>query len=112
MRHALCRPISALPNSPPGLGHLEFVHVLVARRHRGVGAGQHLVVIDVEQPQPALLAERQADHAAELDQLRLAEVLVHAVPERVVGVEVPGDRFGIGQRRLLALVVIWWTSRN
>jgi hypothetical protein len=33
-------------------------------------------MIDVEQPQPALLAEREADHAAELDQLGLAEVPV------------------------------------
>jgi hypothetical protein len=29
---------------------------------------------------------------------------VHALPERVVGVEVPGDRLRVGQRGLLALV--------
>src|SRR4029077_19696663 len=64
-----------------------------------------LVMLDIEEPQPALLPEREADHAAELDQLRLAELLVHAVPERIVGGEMPGDRLGIRKRRLLALVV-------
>src|SRR3954449_12641645 len=62
-------------------------------------------MLDIEEPQPALLPEREADHAAELDQLRLAELLVHAVPECIVGVEMPGDRLGICKRRLLALVV-------
>src|SRR3954462_15996733 len=62
-------------------------------------------MLDVEEPQPALLPEREADHAAELDQLRLAELPVHAIPEGIVGVEMPGDRLGICERRLLALVV-------
>src|SRR6478609_2665116 len=62
-------------------------------------------MLDIEEPQPALLPEREADHAAELDQLRLAELLVHAVPERIVGGEMPGDRLGIRKRRLLPLVV-------
>ena len=53
-------------------------------------------MLDVEQPQPALLPERQTDHAADLDQLGLAEVPVQAVPKRVVCVEMPDDRFGIG----------------
>src|SRR5262245_9620323 len=46
---------------------LEFLCVLIAGRHRGGCAREHLVMIDVEQPQPALLAERQSDHAAKLD---------------------------------------------
>ena len=66
--------------------------------------GMHLVVIDVEQPQPALLAERQPDHAAQLDQLGLTEVRVQAVPERVVGVHPPRDRLGVRERRLLPVV--------
>src|SRR5690349_15806209 len=49
-------------------GRLQRFLILVAGRHRGRGAGQHLVVLDVEKPQPALLAEREPDHAAELDQ--------------------------------------------
>ena len=63
-------------------------------------------MLDIEQPQPALLSQREPDHAAELDQLRLAEMPVHALPERIVGIEMPGDRLGIGQRRLLALAVV------
>src|SRR5262249_51943440 len=47
----------------------------------------------------------EPDHAAELDQLGLVEVPVHAIPERVVDRRVPGDRLGVGKRRLLALVV-------
>src|SRR5690242_12970437 len=60
-------------------------------------------MIDVEEAEPALLPEREADHAAELDQLRLVEMPVHPFPERVVRIEVPGDRFRVGKRRLLAL---------
>src|SRR4051812_10710015 len=87
------------------LGALELVGGLEARRHRGTRAGHVLVVVDVEHPQPALLSEREPDHAAELDELGLAEVLVHAIPERVVHVEAVGDRLGIGEGGLLPLVV-------
>src|SRR5262245_37438527 len=88
-----------------GLAVGELARVLEAGRHRRGGAGEHLVVVDVEQPQPALLAQRQPDHATELDQLGFVEVLVHALPERVIGRGVPGDRLGVGERGLLALVV-------
>jgi hypothetical protein len=44
------------------------------------------VVLDVEQPQPALLAHRQGDEAAELDQFGLGEVLVQPLPQRVTGI--------------------------
>src|SRR5215831_600222 len=96
----LLRPIVARR-----LGDGKLLGVLVTRRHRGGGGCHHLMVIDVEEPQPALLAEREPDHAAELDQLGLGEVLVHAVPERIVGFAAPDDRLGIGERRLLSLVV-------
>ena len=43
-------------------------------------ASRNHAVIDVEQAQPALLAEGEADHAAELDELRLAEVAVQPLP--------------------------------
>src|SRR5690242_20702560 len=88
------------------LGGGKLLGVLVAGRHRGGGGGHHLMVVDVEKPQPALLAEGQPDHAAELDQLGLGEVLVEAVPERVVGLGAPDDRLGVGERRLLAVVVL------
>ena len=91
---------------------LQLLLIFVAGRHRGGRSGEHLVVIDVQEPQPALLAEREADHAAELDQLRLAEVAVQAIPEGIIGVEMPGDRLGIGERRFLPLVVCASTSRN
>src|SRR5919107_6190294 len=77
------------------LALLELLAGLEAGRHRGARAGHDLVVVDVEQPQPALLAERQRDRAPELDELRLAEVRVHPPPERVVGLEAPGDRLGV-----------------
>src|SRR5262249_10729294 len=88
-----------------GLGVGELARVLEARGHRRGGAGEDLVVVDIEQAQPALLSEGQADHAAQLDQLNLVEVLVHALPERVVGRRVPSDRLGVRERGLLALVV-------
>ena len=84
---------------------LELGRVFEPRRHRGGAARHHLVVVDVEQAQPALLTEREADHASELDELRLAEVAVQALPQRIAGVEVPGDRLGICERRLLAIVI-------
>src|SRR5882724_1867241 len=87
------------------LGVGELARVLETRRHRGGSPGEHLVVVDVEQPEPALLPQGQPDHAAELDQLRLAEVLVHALPESVTGRGVPSDRLRVCERGLLALVV-------
>src|SRR4051812_31072681 len=87
-----------------GLALLELLARLEARRHRRARARHDLVVLDVEQPQPALLAERQRDRAAELDELRLAEVRVHPLPEGVVGLQPPGDRLGVRERRPLALV--------
>ena len=33
-------------------------------------------------------------------------MLVQAFPECVIGVQVPGDRLGVGERRLLPLVVV------
>ena len=58
-----------------------------------------------ERAQPALLAHGDGDEVADLDQFRLAEMLVQPRPERVVGRQVPGDRLGVGERRLLPLVV-------
>src|SRR5689334_5644008 len=83
----------------------EGACVLEPRRHGRGGSRQNLVVVDVEQAQPALLAERQPDHAPELDELRLVEVPVHTLPEGVVRRRMPGDRLGVGERGLLALVV-------
>jgi hypothetical protein len=54
-------------------------------------------MLDVEEPQPALLTHRQGDEAAELDQLWLGEVPVEPVPQRVVGVQPPRDRLRVGQ---------------
>ena len=99
------RAAASSPSSRRRLGALERVLVLEARRHRGVGAGEDLVVLDVERAQPALLAHGQRDEIADLDQLRLAEVLVQPRPELVVDRQVPGDRLGVGQRRLLLVVV-------
>src|SRR3954470_3282729 len=69
LRRAL-RPIVRLR-----LGLLQRLFGLEAWRHRAVDARQDLVVLDVERAQPALLAHGQRDEVADLDQLRLAEVL-------------------------------------
>jgi hypothetical protein len=64
-----------------------------------------LVVFDVQCAQPALLSHGDGDKIADLDQLRLAEMLVQAGPESIVGRQIPGNRLGIGKRGFLPLVV-------
>ena len=55
---------------------------------------------------PLLLAEGQGHEVAQLDQFRVGEVLVQSGPELVVGgFGVEQDGLGVGQRRLLPLVV-------
>jgi hypothetical protein len=67
-------------------------------------AWEHLVVVDAEGLDPALLTEGEADEEAQLDQLLGGEAGVKALPESVVGDGgVPHDGAGPGQRRLLAL---------
>jgi hypothetical protein len=43
------------------------------------------VVADAQCLDPALLAQRQPDEEAQLDQLRIGEVRVQLLPQRVVG---------------------------
>ena len=62
-------------------------------------------MLDVERAQPALLPHRQRDEVADLDQFRLAEMLVQPGPELFVHRQVPGDCLGIGQGGLLLVVV-------
>src|SRR2546426_7792781 len=80
--------------------------VLEPRRHRRRSPGKHLVVVDIEQAQPALLPHGERDEAAQLDQLALVEMPVEPFPERIIGVQVPGDCLGIRKRRFLPLVII------
>jgi hypothetical protein len=62
------------------------------------------VVSDAECLDPALLAARQGDEEAELDQLILAEMLVQPRPELVIGdIGVPDDGAGVRERGFLAL---------
>ena len=66
------------------------------------------MVVDAEEPDPRLLAEGEADRAAELDELRLAEVCMQPGPERVellVRARPPRDRLCVRERRLLPVVV-------
>lgn len=76
-----------------------------ARRQGGVGSGHVLVVVDVEQPGPALLTKGERDDAAELDKLRLREVLVQLRPQSVAVLLVPRDRLRMGKGGLLPAVV-------
>src|SRR5215217_3971901 len=62
----LLRPVVRLR-----LGALEFFLGLEARRHRGVGAGEHLMMLNVQRAQPALLTHRERDEVADLDQFGL-----------------------------------------
>lgn len=86
-----------------GLGGGDVGGSLETRCHGGGGSGHDLVVVDVEQPDPALLAHGERDEAGEFDQLLLAEVLVQARPELVLGVEAPRNRLGVGECGALAI---------
>src|SRR5579862_7010294 len=63
------------------------------------------MVIDVERPEPALLPHGDGDEIAELDDLRLGEMTPQPRPERITRLEIPSNRLGISERRLLPLVV-------
>jgi hypothetical protein len=60
-------------------------------------------VTDAERLDPALLAARESDEEAELDELGLAEMRVQPRPELVIGdARVPDDGARVGERGLLA----------
>lgn len=83
---------------------LRFGACLVVRREAPSRPGKHLVVADAKRLDPALLPERQPDEEAQFDELWVGEVLVQALPKRVVGqLGVPDDRGCVGQRCLFAL---------
>ena len=63
------------------------------------------MVLDIERPQPALLTHGERYEIADFHEFWLAEMVVQARPQRIVGRQVPGNGFGIGERRLLALVI-------
>lgn len=62
------------------------------------------MVADAERFDPPLLAECQADEKTKLHQLRIGEVLVQLLPQRIIREGgLPHDGAGVGQRDLLAL---------
>src|SRR5450432_537727 len=61
------------------------------------------MVLNVEQPQPALLAEGERDEAAKLYQFGLGELAVQPLPEHVVVGQSPRDGLGVAERSLLPL---------
>jgi len=61
------------------LGFRQRLRRLEPGCHRCRSARHHLVVIDVEHPQPALLAESESDRAAQFHQFRLAEMPNHPI---------------------------------
>src|SRR5712691_1363139 len=96
------RPVSAAcPVVAQALGLGHALRRLESRREGGGGAWQHLVMLDVEQPQPALLAEGQRDEAAEFHQFRLGEMTVQTLPAGIIVRQSPRDGLRVGERRLL-----------
>ena len=63
------------------------------------------MMFDVERAQPTLLAHGDGDKITDLDKLRLAEMLVQAVPQLVRGRQIPRYRLGIGQCCFLRFIV-------
>src|SRR6266545_2492664 len=100
--------LAALAAPSVDIGLAGYGGALLAGDLRGearVGVGEQFLVPDAQRADPALLAAGEGDEVAQLDDLRLGEVAVQALPEGVVGqVGVPGDRLGVGQRGALALV--------
>ena len=83
----------------------DLAATLGGSEHEAGERRRYLVVADADGLEEALLAKRQRDEVAELDELRLGEVLVQAAPERIVGQSrVPGDGHRPGQGRALAVV--------
>jgi hypothetical protein len=79
------------------------VHVGVLRCGLALLPRQHLAVAYAQRLDPTLLAAREGDEEAEFDQLRLAEMRVQLLPERIVGdPRVPDDGARVGERGLLA----------
>ena len=67
--------------------------------------GEHLAVTEAERADPALTARDVADERAQLDELRLREVRVQLLPQRVVGeVGIPADRVRVPERDAFAFV--------
>src|SRR5258708_802606 len=79
-RCGLLRPIVGI-----AFRALERFFASETGRHRRVGAGKNLMMLDVERAQPALLAHRQGDEIADLDQFGLAVMLVQPIPEFIAG---------------------------
>src|SRR5580700_5157388 len=67
-----------------GFGLGERLRRLEARGHGCRGAHHHLMMLDVEGPEPPLLTHRDGDEIAELDELRLGEMPMQPLPQRVV----------------------------
>src|SRR5262249_43293526 len=78
---------------------------LEPRCHRGARPRHHLVVPDVQHPQPALLPEREPDGAPQFYEFRRGEMVPHPRAELVRRRQAPGDRLGVGKRRLLPVAV-------
>ena len=69
------------------------------------------MVVDSEQPDPALLAKRQCDEAAQFDQFRFGELLMQPIPQVISRLQSPADRFRVGEGGFLPMVVLLM-SRN
>ena len=93
------------PVKGTSLGPLQRLHGLEPRSHRSVGAGEDLVVLDVQRPQPTLLAHRDGNEIADLHQFRLREMRVQTLPKRVIRGEVPGDGLRVGKSGFLPCVI-------
>jgi hypothetical protein len=88
----------------PDVRHLRWS---LLRCEARTGLGGQLLVSDAPRLDHALLAERQRDERAELDDLRFAEVLPQTRPERIVdGRGIPDQVARVLERDLLPLAVV------
>ena len=64
-----------------------------------------MMMLDVEQAQPALLAHGEGDKTTKLHKLGLGKMFIHSLPKRIIGIQMPRDGLGIGQRSFLPFVI-------
>ena len=79
------------------MGGLRFFHRFES--------GCAKVVVNIEQSVESLLSHRKSHEIPDFNNFFLAEIFVQAIPECIVCIQVPGDRFGQCQRSFSRIVI-------